>query len=61
MRESEVQKESANGTDETQTAERSHRTLQPFYSRRDQPPSFHGRRQEICRSAVWRRRRSSTR
>src|SRR5205823_3885003 len=47
-------KESANGTNETQTAERGHTTLQPLYSRRNQPSRLYGWR------ATIRRRRSDS-
>src|ERR1700687_3697709 len=41
-------KESTNGANQTQTAQRGHTTLQRIYSRPDQSPCLHGRRAAIC-------------
>ena len=38
----------ADATSETQAPERGHRTLQPLYSRGDQPARFSGGRKTIC-------------
>src|SRR5215831_8838781 len=43
-----LSKESANGTNQTQTADRGDHSLQPLYPQRDQPPRLYGRRAAIC-------------